>query len=104
MDQLVDVGVVWVEEYYDGTLTGLAEYQGKTYWFTPLDEDWYKEGPRRLALRRLSESDAAFMSQRIQDSRNMTAEEYWPKYHPTDRDELGYQAHDGEIIGWFVAS
>jgi hypothetical protein len=96
------VRIVWVEEWYDGPATGVAEHSGQRYWFTPLADDWYQEQPRRLVLRRLVAEEASSLDERMEDSGRLAPDEYWSKYHPTDRIVDGYEVHDGEVVGWFT--
>jgi hypothetical protein len=102
VEQVLDVRIVWCEEWYDGPLTGVADHDGGQYWFTPLAEDWHRERPRRYVLRRLPAAEASALGERMSDARAMPPGEYWAKYHTEDRDEGGYQQHDGEAVGWFI--
>jgi hypothetical protein len=94
---------VWFEEWYDGPTTGVAEYEGQRYWFTPMAEDWHRDEPRRWVLRRLTSSEEASLDQRIADCELLSPDEYWSRYHSAERGDDGYEAHDGEVIGWFTA-
>lgn len=54
-DEQPDLEMLWHSNYYDGPLSGMAEYNGEYVWFNCTEEDDY--GTRIFALHRLSEED-----------------------------------------------
>jgi hypothetical protein len=57
--ELTGVRLLFHEDWYDGPLTGLAEYQGRTYFYEAVwddaADDWTH--PRRLVLREVPDSE-----------------------------------------------
>ena len=47
------VRLLWEDDYYDGPVSGLAEWAGEQWWFDVADPDggWYVADPRRYVLR-----------------------------------------------------
>ena len=93
---------MWSEEWYDGPATGVAEHEGQTYWFTPMGERWFEERPRRWLLHSLSDNEKQSLDERFRDSQRLSGEDFWTRYHPVERAHLGFEAHDGDVVGWFT--
>lgn len=106
VQQFTDVSITWFEDWYDGPTTGVAEHAGTRYWFTPLGDNWFDRRPRRYVLHSLLDADADGLDERIRDSKALSADDYWSKYHPDSesRNVAGFEPYDGELIGWFEAT
>ncbi|MBP7557424.1 MAG: hypothetical protein KA821_14205 [Chitinophagaceae bacterium] len=55
-----DFGVLWINDYYDGMLTGMLEFQSKKYWFEIIGN--YEDNPRYFAVLELTPEQIAVES------------------------------------------
>jgi len=55
-----DFGVLWMDDYYDGMLTGMLQYQGKKYRFEIISD--YEDNPRYFAVIELTPEQIAVES------------------------------------------
>lgn len=55
------VRLLWEHDYYDGPVSGLAEWRGEQWWFDVADPDggWHRSDPRAYVLRRLTPEELA---------------------------------------------
>ncbi|MEV6968645.1 hypothetical protein AB0M47_26370 [Hamadaea sp. NPDC051192] len=59
LPRLVGVRMLWFDDWYDGPVEGLAEYEGREYWFADVDDFEYTWPQRRYVLHPISPEQAA---------------------------------------------
>jgi hypothetical protein len=59
LPQMHGVRMLWFNEWYDGPVDGLAEYDGREYWFADVDDYQYIWPERRYVLHPISTEHAA---------------------------------------------
>jgi len=57
--QLHGVRLLWFNEWYDGPVDGLAEYDGREHWFADIDDYQHTWPERRYVLHPISSEEAA---------------------------------------------
>jgi hypothetical protein len=101
LPQLSGVRIVWSGDYYDGPLDGLAEYEGREYWFIAVSGDL----PRTYVLHRISAQQVAgeWAGHReyVTVVHSPAAREVWHREHP-EAERPDYSR--APAIGWFRAA
>ena len=113
------VHLLWHSDYWDGPISGIAEYRKQEYWFRATNDHSRK---RRYWLVRLAPTELIEELARHDDFREMvgwhcdyqengrsrldahptrdTADEFYKKYPSNPRGSWDKYLHD-EVIGWF---
>lgn len=84
-----DVKELYHVDYYDGPLTGMAEYLGKTYWFDLTQDDWIGDiEKRKFVLYEPTESQLneynhwnEEFKRYVKDGQRLQPESEWPKFY-----------------------
>lgn len=117
-----EVQPLWVHDFYDGPLSGMARFQGDLAWYVlaeeeqePYSEGWY----RRYWLIRLSPEQATeemkwhdlfrthvstYGDAEIpEDERGVRPQSEWSQYYEPYRQRAPVVFDENEVLGWFEA-